>query len=82
MLITPNVDLPDALVAAQRDGRLIIFAGAGVSMGEPSNVPDFDGLADRVAGGATTRRPSDRLTSIWGVASSRASTFSDGHAKP
>ncbi|MEO5820503.1 MAG: hypothetical protein ABIT71_08340, partial [Vicinamibacteraceae bacterium] len=36
MLIVSGVDLPKDLVDAQRAGRLVIFAGAGVSMGPPS----------------------------------------------
>jgi hypothetical protein len=42
MWINRDVDLPQALVAAQREGRLVIFAGAGVSMGPPANLPSFE----------------------------------------
>ncbi len=66
MWITPEVNLPDALVAAQRNGRLVIFAGAGISMAAPSNLPDFEGLAERVAGAATTRRPHESLDQFLG----------------
>jgi hypothetical protein len=38
MWINRDVDLPQALVSAQRDGRLVVFAGAGVSMGPPSKL--------------------------------------------
>ncbi len=34
---------------ALRDGKLVVFAGAGVSMGEPACLPDFKGLAERIA---------------------------------
>ena len=41
MWITQAVNLPDALLDAQRDGKLVVFAGAGVSMGAPANFPNF-----------------------------------------
>lgn len=47
-----GVDFPDGLLAALRDGRLVVFAGAGVSMGAPAHLPSFRGLARRVADGA------------------------------
>ena len=34
-----------------RDGRLIVFAGAGVSMGEPASLPSFSKLAEAIAHG-------------------------------
>ncbi|AKX96039.1 hypothetical protein MTHERMOG20_16760 [Moorella thermoacetica] len=48
MWINAHVNLPGELVTAQGEGRLVIFAGAGVSKGSPSNFPDFEGLADEV----------------------------------
>ena len=44
-----GVEFPDPLITALRDGQLVIFAGAGVSMGEPAGLPDFVGLAHRIA---------------------------------
>ena len=44
-----GVDFPDPLITALRDGQLVIFAGAGVSMGKPACLPDFVGLARRIA---------------------------------
>lgn len=44
-----GVDFPEPLLNALRDGRLVVFAGAGVSMGPPAGLPDFKGLARRVA---------------------------------
>ena len=46
--ITPDVNVPDALLAAQRDDRLVIFAGAGVSVDPPSDLPLFKSLARRI----------------------------------
>ena len=39
---------PDRFLNALRDGDLVIFAGAGVSMGEPANMPSFAGLAHQI----------------------------------
>jgi hypothetical protein len=61
MWINDDVDIPEALLAAQRDGRLVIFAGAGVSMGPPSNLPGFSKLAKQIAAGARTPSKNDVL---------------------
>ncbi len=47
-----GVNLPDKLMDALEAGSLVIFAGAGVSMGPPSNLPDFGDLTRRVAQGS------------------------------
>ena len=49
MFVTADVELPDDLLVALHEGRLVVFAGAGVSMGPPSNLPDFNRLATKVA---------------------------------
>ena len=46
-----GVNFPEALLNALRDGRLVVFAGAGVSMGPPANLPGFRELAIQVAEG-------------------------------
>ena len=46
-----NINFPEPMVDALRDKTLIVFAGAGVSMGPPANLPDFKKLALEVAGG-------------------------------
>ena len=59
-----GVDFPDSLIRAQSENRLVIFAGAGVSIPSPSNYPNFDRLAERVASGALSRgsnEPTDRF---------------------
>ncbi len=43
------IDFPHPLLAALRDGNLVIFAGAGVSMGTPANLPSFQDLACQIA---------------------------------
>jgi hypothetical protein len=44
------IDIPDALIEAQEAGKLVIFAGAGVSRGAPSTLPVFAKLALQIAG--------------------------------
>ena len=44
-----GVDIPWALIEAQRDGRLVLFVGAGASRSSPSDLPDFRQLAARIA---------------------------------
>lgn len=44
-----GVDFREQLLNAQREGSLVVFAGAGVSMGPPSNYPSFNGLVEEVA---------------------------------
>ena len=39
------------LLNALRDGELVVFAGAGVSIGEPACLPNFEDLANRIAQG-------------------------------
>ena len=49
MWITGDVNLPEALLEAQREGRLVAFVGAGVSVGPPSSLPLFEALARQIA---------------------------------
>ena len=51
-----NIRFPDPLRAALRDGTLVVFAGAGVSMGKPACLPDFRTLAESIAEGTGERR--------------------------
>lgn len=60
-----GVDLPSELIAAQKAGSLAVFAGAGVSRPFPSNYPDFEGLAQEIAGGIQ-RRDSEPLDQFLG----------------
>ena len=46
-----GIEFPEPLCTALRDGKLVVFAGAGVSMGEPANLPNFKDLADAIAQG-------------------------------
>ena len=46
-----GVDFPEPLLNALRGGELVIFAGAGASMGSPARLPGFRQLAQQVAEG-------------------------------
>ena len=46
-----GIDFPIDLLNALRDGKLVVFAGAGVSMGEPARLPNFEHLAQMIAAG-------------------------------
>jgi len=49
-MIFAGVRLPDQIRIALEEGRLVIFAGAGVSLPPPSNLPLFNGLASQICG--------------------------------
>lgn len=57
------LELPDEVIAAQEQGRLVIFAGAGVSMGPPSNLPGFGDLAAAIVKNTkhSVRKPYDEF---------------------
>ncbi|MBL0938906.1 MAG: DUF4020 domain-containing protein [Gemmatimonadaceae bacterium] len=48
MQLTSLLNLPDELELARVKGELIVFAGAGVSMGAPALLPSFVELARRI----------------------------------
>lgn len=49
-----DVDFPEAVLQAHRDGRLVFFVGAGASMDAPASLPGFAALAERIAEEAGT----------------------------
>lgn len=49
MWITSDVNLPAELFEAHTTGKLVLFVGAGASMGDPSNLPSFKDLARQLA---------------------------------
>lgn len=60
-----TIDFNNCILDALRDDRLVIFAGAGVSMGPPSNLPSFWNLASDIAKG-TGVAPSNPLDRFLG----------------
>lgn len=60
-----NLDFDYQILEAIKEGRFVVFAGAGVSMGPPSNLESFWTLAQKVADG-TGRAPKDPLDRFLG----------------
>ena len=60
-----GIEFPEPMCTALRNSQLVIFAGAGVSMGEPACLPSFDDLAKSVADGTgfalESHEPIDRF---------------------
>ena len=46
-----DIDFPKPILDALRDDKLVVFAGAGVSMGEPADLPSFSELVRAIARG-------------------------------
>lgn len=64
-----SVDFDERILNAIRDDKLVIFAGAGVSMGSPSNLPGFWKLAKDIASG-TGLKPTEPLDRFLGTLNS------------
>lgn len=47
-MIIKGVEFPEQLILDQRAGRLVIFAGAGVSLDPPSSLPNFIDLTEEI----------------------------------
>lgn len=58
-----RINIPEAITSELKDGRLVLFVGAGVSNPEPSGLPMFDELAKRIAEG-TGKSQESREVSI------------------
>jgi hypothetical protein len=61
-----DVDLPQPIIDAQKRGKLVLFAGAGVSMDAPSNYPNFVDLATGIGGAAFLRRKDELIDRYLG----------------
>jgi hypothetical protein len=61
-----DVDLPQPIIDARKQGRLVLFAGAGVSMGPPSNYPNFEDLATEIGGAASPRHANELIDRYLG----------------
>ena len=59
-MIFADVRLPDEIRIALEEGQLVIFAGAGLSMPPPSNLPSFNGLARDICGVPVEHGKEDR----------------------
>lgn len=52
-MIINGIDFPNKLIKSIENNNLVVFVGAGVSMGAPTCLPNFDKLAEEVACGTT-----------------------------
>ncbi len=66
MLRLGSLDFDDRILDAIKSGKLVVFAGAGVSMGAPSNLDNFWKLAEKIARntGLTPELPLDRFLGV------------------
>ena len=71
MWITDDVNLPEKLIKSQQEGCLVVFAGAGVSMGLPSDLPDSRELALEVAAGTAQLEEDEPIDRFLGRLSER-----------
>lgn len=49
MWLLADVNVPDELIKAAEEDKLVLFVGAGVSCGSPSNLPSYRALAEKLA---------------------------------
>lgn len=60
-----DIDFPNVLLTALRNRNLVVFAGAGVSMGDPARLPNFKTLAESIGQGTgetlQDEEPEDRF---------------------
>lgn len=46
-----GIDFPNQIIEAINNKKLVVFVGAGASMGEPTRLPDFENLTKKIAEG-------------------------------
>lgn len=59
-----ELEIPQEIIDAKENGNLVIFAGAGVSAGPPSNLPLFENLAAKIGAGTKFPRDSNSKQSV------------------
>lgn len=59
------IDFPESIIDALKENRLVVFGGAGVSIGKPTCMPNFTDLAKMIAKGSyyelKTGEPEDQF---------------------
>lgn len=55
-MIIQGIDFPNELIKSMEENKLVVFVGAGVSMGNPTKLPSFDDLAEEIAGNSGIER--------------------------
>ena len=62
-----TVDIPNSLLDDLHNNKVVVFAGAGVSMGEPACLPNFESLTKIIARGTgEAKRESENLEQFLG----------------
>lgn len=62
-----GINFPNDIIDAINDGSLVVFVGAGASMGKPTLLPDFAKLTDLVATGTGKNvRLTNHAKHFWG----------------
>ena len=67
-MIINNIDFPTKILNAISNDSLVVFAGAGVSVDAPTNLPDFVGLTQSIAKqcGETFNQREDKIDEFLG----------------
>ena len=58
-MVLNDINFPNEIVDALHENRLVVFAGAGASMGAPTLLPSFETLANKIAEGSSLLREKD-----------------------
>ncbi|MFH7326419.1 DUF4020 domain-containing protein [Desulfurivibrio sp. C05AmB] len=66
-MIIKNVEFPEQLILDQRAGKLVIFAGAGVSLDSPSSLPTFVRLTEQIVSRKLKKKEKQQLDRILGA---------------
>ena len=66
-MIISGVEFPEQLILDQRAGRLVIFAGAGVSLDPPSSLPNFVELTEEVVSRKLKKYEKSQLDQVLGA---------------
>lgn len=66
-MIIKGIEFPEQLILDQRGGKLVIFAGAGVSLDRPSSLPTFIELTERIISRKLKNKEKEQLDRILGA---------------
>lgn len=60
-----GIEFPNQILDAIKSNSLVVFAGAGASVGEPTNLPDFERLCDQIAEGTLFERTKGEACEVF-----------------
>jgi hypothetical protein len=66
-MIVKGVEFPEQLILDQRAGKLVIFAGAGVSLDRPSSLPNFEELTETIVFRKLKNHEKSKLDHVLGA---------------